>query len=91
MFDDCGPCTKRDQSMETARTPASAAAARIEMHRHGWKLPEIPPDVAEAIAEPLLAWGYRQGDSGELIEVRIVHDFAPAVDHTGRPAAEDGP
>jgi transcriptional regulator with XRE-family HTH domain len=66
------------------------AAARIEMHRHRWTLPEIPPAVAAAIVEPLLAWGYRQGDSGELIEVRIVHDFAPAVDHTGHPAAEDG-
>lgn len=77
----------------TERHLTMLAAARIEMHRHGWKLPEIPPNVAEAIVEPLLAWGYRQGDSGELIEVRIevrtVHDFAPAVDHIGRPAAED--
>lgn len=77
----------------TERHLMMLAAARIEMHRHGWKLPELSPDVAKAIAEPLLAWGYRQGDSGELIEVRVevrtVHDFAPAIDHIGRPATED--
>lgn len=78
----------------TERHLTMLAAARIEMHRRGWKLPELRPDVAAAITEPLLAWGYRQGDSGELIEVgiefRSVHDFASAVDHIGRLAAEDG-
>jgi transcriptional regulator with XRE-family HTH domain len=73
----------------TERHLTMLAAARIEMHRHRWKLPEIPPDVADAIVEPLLAWGYKQEDSGELIEVRIVQDLAPAVDHIGHPAAED--
>ncbi|MGH4013152.1 MAG: helix-turn-helix domain-containing protein [Pseudonocardiaceae bacterium] len=60
------------------------AAARIGMHRHGWALPQIPPEVAEAVAEPLLAWGYKQEQSGDLVEGRSVQDLAPAADHVGQ-------
>lgn len=75
--------TPRDPDPVTAavveRHLTSLAASRIEMHRHGWKLPPIPPDAAEAIRGPLLAWGYRQNEAGELIDARDVaeHPVGP--------------
>lgn len=54
---------------ETGKHLALLAAARIEMSRDGWWLPPLPDDVRDGLREPLLAWGYREDNPGELVEI----------------------
>lgn len=52
------------------------AATRVEMARRGWALPALMPDVIDTLAEPLLEYGWRQDEHGNLVEVAPT----PAVD-----------
>jgi hypothetical protein len=54
----------------TERHLTVLASTRVEMHRKGWSLPPIPQAAIKALHGPLLAWGYRQDETGELIDVR---------------------
>lgn len=64
--------TQRDADPEQAagrRHLERLAGARISMHRNGWRLPELPAAVIEALHLPLAGWGYEQDGRGGLTEL----------------------